>query len=227
MKKASVDFSLLFASSIHDMKNSLGMIVHTIDRLTQVSARNPEEEKLLSTLHYEALRVNNDLVRLLGVYRMQENCMPLCIDQHYVRESLEDQSVKIGHLLSSENISIHIDCDDFLSCYFDYDLIAGVINNVLVNAIRYTKDQIKLIAHIENTQLLISIEDNGSGYPSEMISNPEGHMKGVDFNSGSTSLGLYFAGKVANLHQHKNNSGYILLKNGGSFGGGVFSIYIP
>ena len=227
MKKQSIDFSLLFASSIHDMKNSLGMIVQTIDHLTKIRARSTEEEKLLSVLHYEAQRVNNDLVRLLGLYRLQKNCLPLCIDEHHVRDLLEEQSIKIGHLLPTTNTTVVIDCEDSLSRYFDYDLISGVINNVLVNAIRYTKDQIKLIARIEKKQLLIAVEDNGSGYPCEMIVNPENHMRGVDFNTGSTSLGLYFASKVAELHQHKGKTGYISLENGGSYGGGVFKIFIP
>ncbi|PCJ38089.1 MAG: hypothetical protein COA99_12240 [Moraxellaceae bacterium] len=227
MKNESIDFSILMASSVHDMKNSLGMIVQTIDTLTQRQSGNTEEERLLSILHYESLRVNNDLIRLLGIYRMEENSLPLCVDEHFLLSLLEEQLTKISHLLPPQNTTIHIECDEQLSWHFDYDLISSVINNILVNTVRYTKDRIMLSARVENNQLLISVEDNGTGFPIEMTVSQETQAKSIDFNTGSTGLGLYFAAKIANLHQYKGASGSIHVENGGSLGGGIFNLSIP
>jgi hypothetical protein len=74
------------------------------------------------------------------------------------------------------------------------------------------------------------VEDNGQGYPECMlISDQEGllHKKTIDFNTGSTGLGLYFSILVAKSHENNEKKGYISIVNGGALGGGVFTIFIP
>jgi len=223
-----IDFSLVLASSIHDMKNSLSMLLHSLDQMYgNKKPKNEDEANGLAVLHYEASRVNNDLIQLLGLYRLQKNQLPLFTDEHFVYDLLEEQVVKNNVLLTSRDITATIDCDDAFSWYFDHDLLAGVINNMLVNAIRYTKNQVKLSAAMENDHLVIKVADNGTGYPELMLKDPMGHMKGIDFHSGSTSLGLYFAGEAAKLHKRDGFHGNIHLENGGELKGGIFQITIP
>jgi hypothetical protein len=53
------------------------------------------------------------------------------------------------------------------------------------------------------------------------------YKRTIDINTGSTGLGLYFSMLVAKSHTNKDREGYISIVNGGSLGGGVFTIYIP
>jgi hypothetical protein len=52
-------------------------------------------------------------------------------------------------------------------------------------------------------------------------------MQGINHSSGSTGLGLYFAGRIAALHQRNGVEGRTRISNGGPLGGGVFSLYLP
>ncbi len=227
-ESSDADFSMLLASSVHDMKNSLSLLVHSFEEMyADISKENTEEVERLALLNYEISRVNNDLIQLLGVYRLQNQRLPLNLDEHFVFDLLEEQVLKNEILFNLHGITCSIDCDDSLSGYFDANLIAGVLNNVLVNAARYAKKEIKLIASVDGPYLCLRVADDGSGFPKNMISDPGGHMKNIDFHTGSTSLGLYFAAKIARLHKQKSETGYILLENGGPLSGGQFSIFIP
>jgi signal transduction histidine kinase len=80
-------------------------------------------------------------------------------------------------------------------------------------------------AEEEAGYLLIRIQDNGKGYPKQIIDTLNNHQRGIDFNSGSTNLGLYFAQAIAKLHQLKERSGSISISNNET--GGCFELKLP
>lgn len=226
--EAEVDFSLVLASSVHDMKNSIGMLIASIENVIRDQPpENSEQEKHFSTLHYEASRINGELIQLLTLYRMQDNHLPLRIDQHYVIDVLEDQLARNHTLIETRGIHLNFHCDDNLDWYFDHDLIGSVIHNVIVNCVRYTKSQLLVTAAVEDQQLIITIAEDGPGYPEYMLAQPAGLVDHADVNDGGTHLGMYFAAKIAGLHKQHNRCGYIKLENNGPLGGGVFRLILP
>lgn len=221
------DLVMILASCIHDMKNSLALILNSVDQLGESHERDEEHSKHLTCLRYEASRLNNDLMNLLGTYRLKEQALPLFIDEHEVWETLHQQYLKNEALLNKYNIDFELDCDPDEIWYYDQELVGGVINNILVNGARYTKDKMKISAHVIHGKLVISIADNGQGYPQAMLLNPDSTEKPINFNSGSTGLGIYFAGQVARLHKKAQDTGSIHLQNGGELGGGIFTLTLP
>ncbi|MEE8059269.1 MAG: HAMP domain-containing sensor histidine kinase, partial [Pseudomonadales bacterium] len=129
-------------------------------------------------------------------------------------------------LFEVNNIKVTIDCDLDLTGYFDENLIAGVVSNILVNCAKYTKNKIKLSAKQQGQYLQITITDNGSGYPQNIIDHISNDNRSIDFNSGSTNLGLYFSQQIATIHRCKDRSGSIELSNL-TDGGGCFKLMIP
>ncbi len=221
------DFAMVMASAVHDMKNSLSMLLHSLETIVEELPPEMQTSTRLATLQYEAERVNNDLIQLLGIYRLEDQSLGVHIEEHYVSDFLREQSVRYELLFNARNITMQVECEHDLVGYFDRDLIAGILNNTLTNAARYTKDKIILRARTQEKLLVIEVEDNGTGYPNAMINAPGQIQKGIDFDTGSTSLGLYFASQVAYMHHQNGVHGYIELQNGGSLGGGVFRILLP
>jgi len=227
-KKDDINFALVLASSVHDMKNSIGMLLASLGGIIQETPpESPRQQKRLNALHYEASRINSDLIQLLTIYRMQNNALPVQVDEHYVIDVLEEQFARNHMLIETGNIRLRVECSDNLSWYYDSDLIGSVIHNVFVNAIRYTKFDILVRAEIMGDYLCLCIEDDGPGFPDHMLRRPAGIVEEDDISYGNTHLGLYFAGKIAAMHKQKNRHGYIKLENGGDLGGGIFRIFIP
>jgi signal transduction histidine kinase len=228
LQNTGVDFSLVLASSVHDMKNSIGMLVATLERvIAEQPPENEEQAQHFNTLQYEASRINGELVQLLTLYRMQNNYLPFRLDQHYVLDVIEDQIARNHTLIENRNIALQVDCPENLSAYFDGDLIGSVVQNVIVNSCRYTRSRLLIKAAMEDRMLCITLADDGAGYPETMLVAPSRLVEEAEVNAGTTHLGLYFAEQIARLHQQSQRQGYIQLSNGLPLGGGVFKIYLP
>lgn len=222
-----LDFSMLLASSVHDIKNSLGMLLTSLDEVIDLSdTETPEQRKRYSILRGEASRINNALIYLLGLYRIQHNQLSLSLDEVFIADFLEEQVLSQQLLLDVNQVRATVQCDDNLVGYFDEQLVAGIISNIVVNCAKYTKDEILLTASQENGFLQIAVMDNGQGYPQKIIDHISNDDRSINFNSGSTNLGLFFAQQIAALHTCKERQGRIELSNRPQ-GGGCFKLYLP
>jgi K+-sensing histidine kinase KdpD len=222
-----LDFSFVLAASVHDMKNSLGMLLNSLEEVIEHSSSQDEKQKKnFSILQYEASRINSELIQLLTIYRLNEKNLPFNLDENYISETFEDQLARNDVLFKTKSIELSVNCDPDLPWFYDNELIGNVIHNVLINAARYAKEKIILSADIEDDFLVIKIEDDGNGFPAFMLNaNPLDHMNQSATNS--TQLGLFFAAKIASFHRQGGRQGKITLNNGGALNGGVFSIYLP
>lgn len=222
-----IDFSFVLASSVHDMKNSLGMLLNTLAAMVENSPpKDAAQAKFFSTLEYEAARINGELVQLLSLYRMDEKTLVVLVDEHHLLDIIEEQIARNDTLLRSRSIEIQVECETDLSWYFDNELIGGVLNNLIVNCARYCRNRLLVSAHVEDGFLCIAVADDGQGYPENMLLGAL-PQAAVSFASGNTRLGLLFARKVLELHKSRNGQGYMTIANNGPLGGGVLKLYLP
>jgi K+-sensing histidine kinase KdpD len=222
------DYSVLLASSIHEVKNSLNMLLNSIDHVvTTYDEDTCPAYKVFSQIQYESKRVNDDLVELLAIYRIRNDQYSANIDEYSVPDFLNENIDQHEAMILHRKIDYEMDCDEDLYWFFDRELITGVISNVINNLYKYTKDKLHVSAVKEQGYLVIKIKDNGPGYPENMLISNESNQQAISFDKASTGLGLYFSKLVAELHKNKGRNGYITTTNDGIDGGSCFSIYLP
>ena len=222
-------FNMVLASTVHDMKNSLGMLGESLNLiLSQISPSQltAETKDYHTVVQYESSRVNNSLMQLLALYKLENNQLPFNPNYVYLADFLEEQKIKQLPLLEAKNIQCTIEVDESIEAFFDECLIGTLLENIIGNAIRYTKKDI-VISGEQGDQLKIIVNDDGQGYPESMIEMQGNYMLGIDQSTGSTGLGLFFAHKIAEMHRHKDTIGKIELSNGGKLGGGQFCLTLP
>ena len=171
---SSIDFATVLASAAHDMKNSLCLLIQSIDNLQQQQQQldsNGHEE--LSRIHYEANRLNINLLQLLSLYRIEKNQLPLQIDQYYICDLFEEILLKNEMYSAQKNIQVEIQASTELLWYFDSDLISNLLNDMFINALRYTKSKLVLRAEQTEQGLAIELHDDGPGYPEFMLDNAD------------------------------------------------------
>lgn len=227
--KDTLDFTSILASAVHDMKNSLSMLLNSLEEVAEFcQPTTPDDVGKLAQLQYEGKRLNGQLVQLLTLYKIGKSQYLLNLDEHDVADFLQEATLHHRELFKLREVALTVEAPAGLSWFFDRNLVHGVLNNVLNNAYKYTRDRVAVTAHVEQGMLALRVCDNGEGYPESMLQRENDHQKtGVSFNSGSTGLGLYFSQQVATLHQHKGQQGQITLDNGGIDGGGRFTILLP
>ncbi|MCG6551755.1 MAG: HAMP domain-containing histidine kinase [Candidatus Magnetominusculus sp. LBB02] len=227
-REGGLDFSAVLASSVHDMKNSLGVLINQLDDVVgSLEDSNDPSGKHLLKLQYEAKRVNNNLIQLLSLYRLENSLYSLNLSHLCVYDLIDDVISQNMPLMEYRGIDIEIDCPDDLYWFLDRELIVGVLGSTMSNSFRYTKDKLRVSVCEKDSYLVICVEDNGEGYPLQMIEGDASSTRQINFTTGSTGLGLYFSEMVARFHKDKDREGYISIANGGVLGGGVFCIYLP
>lgn len=223
-----VDYSTLLASSIHEVKNSLNMLLNTIDNVSAgCDNHHCGTRESLSYIKYEGTRISDDLIELLAIYRIRNNQYMVNIDEHSVSGFLNEILLQHETTFRYRNIRQSLDCSEDLIWYFDRDLLSVVMSNVINNLYKYTRDRLDISAGHSGDYLLIQIRDNGEGYPEWMLSAETTQQQALRTDMSGTGLGLYFSRLVCAIHKNKGREGYITTTNDGIDGGGCFSIYLP
>lgn len=224
-----MDFSDILASSIHDMKNSLGLILSTLDDLVADPANRIADPRKASLLQHEVQRANNNLIQLLTLYKLANEQLVVRIFEYNLEDLLDEVIANNLAVCVALDLELTARCDPDLSGYFDADLIRGLLDSAIGNARRYAKGRIQLSADRDAGCLLIRVEDDGAGFPSRLIGlfdRPAGQPHDPE-EPDRTQLGLYFASKIATLHRNGDKTGRILLKNAHDLPGGCFELRLP
>ncbi|MFT6914538.1 MAG: signal transduction histidine kinase [Motiliproteus sp.] len=220
---APLSFSILLASTVHDMKNSIGLLMHQINQLPS----QPDATAGPDQLKFEAARLNNYLIQLLTLYKFEQDQYPIQLDEYFLDEFVEDLLLMNQPILQPWGIHIEHQVPADLCWTFDRQLLVGVLSSIFTNVVRYARSRVLIELILDEGRLRIRIEDDGAGYPDNLLGELSARPMAVDFVSGSTGLGLYFAVQVAALHQRDGQCGRVLLSNGGRLGGGCFELTLP
>jgi two-component system, OmpR family, sensor histidine kinase SenX3 len=227
-----LDLSTFLLASIHDMKNSLGVIAANLeqalnDPVVESSGNNsPARMKTTQALD-EAQRVNNHLIQLLALYKIDQAFYPFDPQDRPLADLAREALARAETLAASKGIHLDCDCAEDLYGWFDHELVFGVVVQALHNALHYTRSRVLLSALAQDGGVVFRIEDDGPGFPGFLLEQGNALQRGISFETGSTGLGLYFAQIVASLHQAGDRQGRIVLANGGQLGGSCFSLILP
>ena len=126
-------------------------------------------------------------------------------------ELLRVQIADVTELLSEKELSLTVDIPDKLLCEVDSAQMERALQNILINAIRYSPngEEINIsLSNEKNTNIVFcKIENTGVTIPEEKISHLFEAFYRVDAsrnrNTGGTGLGLYIVRKIMDLHHAK------------------------
>jgi K+-sensing histidine kinase KdpD len=222
-----LDFSTVLASTVHDMKNALTLMLSTLDNIIDdIDAGARPARATYLRARQEGRRVNTDLIQLLALYRIGKAQYHPDMQEHALGEFLEEIVLEEQDVARLKGLALSAAAPDDLFWYFDRELVGGVLHSIIDNACRHARGAIRLAAAQQDDALILSVADDGPGYPQELIDPQQAHQRQLSFKSGSTGLGLYFARVVARLHQHHGRSGCVRLDNPAP-GGGRFMLVLP
>jgi signal transduction histidine kinase len=219
-----MNFPDILASLIHDMKNSLGLVINTVEDLGE--ELHDQENPKLGTLQQEARRLNNNLIALLSLYKIDNQQLTTNIEEIDVEQFLQEVCSENHMTAQNMGIAINCECETDLPGYFDEWLVRGVINSLVGNCLRYASSQILIHAEFAENYLVLSVEDDGSGFPFSMI-EAQTAQNSKKPEQGETQLGHYFAALVAHMHSNGDQEGFIKMANNQRLGGSCFSIFLP
>ncbi len=228
----------LVAVAIHDAKNSLNALGVWLDRArheaTATGCKTVSPALEMATEITVAL--TGQLVELLALYRVGEGSLRMAVEDHSLADFLEDLMSEVRGA-SAEKAVLVIETDfaaatEIGEWAFDAYLVRFVLLDALRNARRHARQAIRFSLVSQHAGgLCFSVEDDGSGYPDDILRSAAGGGAADSsvMSATSSGLGLTFARVIAGSHKAPGDQhGRLELANDGlGKGGARFSLLLP
>lgn len=224
--EAPLDFAETLASCIHDIKNSAGVVLQAADAIA-LNADQPLVDPQVTALQTEARRINHNLMHLLGLYKLERSDCRISRDVVDCNDLILELQAHNDPLLAARGISFATPNAEPVEGYFDRELVIGILNSAINNAQRYASSTVCVAANINDGYTVLRVDDDGPGYPDELIDASRHAFGKTNYRAGNTGLGLFFARRIAAMHQHRNRIGFVTLSNDGPNGGASFRLCLP
>lgn len=157
--------SLLSAIS-HDLRTPLTSILGITSTLREARLKGDEKLELLETLHEQALRMNNLVINLLDMARLQAGKVQLNRQWQMLEEIVGSSLRSLKQQLTNHLVTVNLP-PDLPLLEVDAVLIERVLCNLLDNAAKYTPagSHIEISAQKKDKEVWVSVADNGPGLP--------------------------------------------------------------
>ena len=218
-------YNTLLNSLSHELRTPIATIIAVTDTMKdnydKLSEKNRNE--LLKEMEIASIRLNRQVGNLLNMSRLESGFLQLKKDWC----DLNDLIFNVIEKAYGDNYpqTVIFDAEETLPLFkLDSGLIEQIIYNVLHNSLQYTPDDsvITLMAKCEQDNCVISIADNGKGFPEDELEHVfEKFYRLPHTKAGGTGLGLSIVKGFTEAH-----GGKVKLENITS-GGARFTITIP
>ncbi len=222
-----LEFTDVLACSFHDIKNSLELLSCSFETLIEETPSIQNNKDQLGCLQYEIKRINSTICYMLAIYKHAHSEYVLDIEYQSVFDHLSGLAGNFRDLALTKGVEVELECGNDLFWSFDSDLVSLVLEEITNNALRHTRDRLKISAHSDGQYLRISVDDNGPGYPKALLAEDFFDKVPKCSLSNRTGLGIFFAGTIAKSHRDGDRQGFISISNDGELGGGRFTLAIP
>lgn len=193
----------LVSSISHELRTPLTRLQLAVALLRRRLGENAETQRI--ELETERLdKMINDLLLLSkNQLRLQieRNYLPICIWD----EVIKDAEFEAEHRKISFQFIKLIKYPERYQILGDKDALASALENVLRNALKYTKNKIVGLMMIKNDHISIIVDDNGAGVPEQEYEQIFKPFYRVDEartrTTGGTGLGLAIVINTIQQHQ--------------------------
>ena len=200
------------AASIHEIKNLFGLMFNELDCLLNNMKLSDSQQHQIQMIKSESQFIGNELVRVLASYKSLSEDFFVNIDQHFAIDFLEEVIARHSYTVAAHKLSFTLVCEEEVSGYFDNSILFIILDTCIYNSIKAGSHSIQLSAQEDDQYLYIYIQDDGPGFPQEMLES-NFSQGSISVDSQSTGLGLFFANLLIQSHKEKDLVGSIHLSN--------------
>jgi len=225
--------SELLRRTSHELKTPLVSIKGFSNLLTELYSQKLDEDMkaIVDEIKKGSDRLENLIKDILKASKLQSKKIEIHKTYGDLAKIVNQVISELDGLIKSRKHSIEQNIDHNLKTKFGPKRIKEVIENLLVNAIKYTPPEGKISITSEriNENIKISFKDTGIGLTEKEketifreFGKIEKYGQGYDIETEGTGLGLYISKKIIELH-----GGEIGVKSEGKNKGSTFYFSLP
>jgi K+-sensing histidine kinase KdpD len=209
-----------YAALIHELKNNLGLLSMTIERIPQLGIQ--PHDGIVDSARLLCQGVGDRLKQALLMYKASKEQFHPVVDA-YSPHDLVHQIRDSATALARGRIRVETSLAPDLPAiwFFDRDLTEMALINAIHNSLAYAQSVIRIEAGIQDGRLALTVRDDSSGYPAHILASLAAD---APCRATGTGLGLQFSRLIAQSHENQGRSGELSLRNDA---GAVFCLLLP
>lgn len=177
----------LNAAFAHDLRNPITVLKGSVKMLRQGNG----DEQALDRLETYTLRIERYVEAMSSIQRLEQ--MPVCRKTVNI-SLLQDELQETAKLLApSHKASVTV--QGLTDIALDHGLFLTVAENLIGNAARFAKEKLEITLQTtdaaDGIRLILSIRDDGLGYPAELLKNGPKPFGRTDEDAAHFGMGLY------------------------------------
>lgn len=205
VEKIKSDF---IATVSHEFKTPLTSLMMGTSLINEesIGALNHQQKDIITAIKEDSEKLLSLVNNLLILSKIESNNSIFNMEANSINEIIEE-SMK-GFMEQAKNSGVDLNCKlnkDIPKVKADFEKVTWVINNLISNALKFTKagDSILISAFRNQDKLCVSVKDTGIGIPEEYrekIFDKFVQVKQGDDASRGTGLGLAIAKEIVEAH---------------------------
>lgn len=194
----------------HELRSPLTRLQLAVALAEKNMDNTIEQQKHLTRCETEVDRLDEMIADVLTLSRLEHNHNAFVADDIDLKDLVEQVVNDCQYFANSKYVTIDLKAETNCTILADTKLLASAISNIVNNAVKYSPNNEVVIVELSQQceQITISVSDNGSGVPNEMIDKifmpffrvADGRERS---GGGGTGLGLAIAQQAILFHQGK------------------------
>ena len=184
----------------HDLRNPVTVLKGTVKQLRRAGESAVEREQALKRLETYTLRIEQYVEAMSSIQRLEQ--MPVCrkaVDSALLRQELEETAKLLAApCRPSIRVSVEEQCVDRVC--IDHGIFLTVAENLIGNAVRFARQEMRVCLRQEGGFLTLSVEDDGPGYPAALLRDGPKPFGKASEDGAHFGMGLYSSQVLCGKH---------------------------
>lgn len=204
----------LNAAFSHDLRNPVTVLKGTVKLLLQNDEDAAGREQALKRLETYTLRIEQYVEAMSSIQRLEQ--MPV------LRKSVEgaalqrelQETAQLLVQMCKPSVCVSVAAQDVTSVFVDHGILLTVAENLIGNAARFARREMKICLRQEGRRLFLSVWDDGPGFPAPLLKDGPKPFGKVSKDAAHFGMGLYSCQVLCGKH-----GGTLRLESGAEAGG--------
>jgi signal transduction histidine kinase/ligand-binding sensor domain-containing protein/DNA-binding response OmpR family regulator len=164
-----------YTNITHELRTPLTLILGPLEDLSKDESLQPKHINRIKIIYQSASRLLNLINQILDFRKTETQNKKLSVVYGNIANLIKETGLRYKELHQNRAVEIktHIETEETM-LYFDPEIMTTILNNLLTNAIKYTKEgEIRLILRTVHTdhkkQTEIEVSDTGFGISAEAL----------------------------------------------------------
>lgn len=197
------------ANVSHDLRTPLNSIIGMSEALSGkfFGELNPKQQDYIEDIKIAGLKLLGMINEILDITKIESHSLKLNLSEFNISDAVFEVCNIIKPLVLKKELVLDTNIDKNISIVADYVKFQQILLNLLSNAVKYAKSKIIINVSLKDSNILISIKDDGIGIPKEHHRKIFGKFYQVQDTllktETSTGLGLTIVKEFVKLHGGK------------------------